>query len=387
MKMHPQPLPGVLVVLVRPPQAAIGGGGRSTLQIALRLKSLNVEVRLVERSPALRAEYGTTVDAKVMNYSRGILGLNYIGGVVGAAIKSRSGFIYAYADYFQDTIVPAVVAAVITRKRLYVNVLDDERRAEDILPFPSLLKNRLRRRPEILPFLEYAMFHGSRRLAVRIGTCLTASRFSAEYAKNVLHARRVLVIGRGVDSQFFEAGQLQQTVDGLYVGRFDVYKRVSMLVKAWKLVVARRPEAKLMLVGESGKEFGPVTQLVKDLGISQNVVFVGHVTSRGELAGLMRASRLFIFPSIKEGFGRAVAEAMAAGVPCVLSDIAPFRELYSDAAVFAEPDDASGFAGAILDLLDDEAKRLECSRRSLVVARKFSWDTVARKVLLAMTSQ
>jgi glycosyltransferase involved in cell wall biosynthesis len=141
----------------------------------------------------------------------------------------------------------------------------------------------------------------------------------------------------------------------------------------------------LLLLGDSGSEFQTVKRLVTDLGLSSSVIFAGFVSDRRMLADKIRSARLFIFPSIKEGFGLVVAEAMAAGLPCILSDISPLREVFGDCAIFVSSDEPSAFAAAILDLLLDRGRQVDYSHRSKLLAEKFSWDEVAERVIAALT--
>jgi glycosyltransferase involved in cell wall biosynthesis len=126
--------------------------------------------------------------------------------------------------------------------------------------------------------------------------------------------------------------------------------------------------------------------MVDDFGLSSNVVFAGYVNDRMVLSDMIRSARVFVFPSVQEGFGLVVAEAMAAGLPCVLSDVEPLREVFGEAALLVRADDPSAFADAILGLLLDEGKRQEYSARSESLARKFSWSEVSKRVLAALST-
>jgi glycosyltransferase involved in cell wall biosynthesis len=380
-------LPHVLVVLIRPqgsPARLTGGGEVSTIQIATHLRELGARVAVLERRPSVLSGSAKALDAYTLSNSRG--SFRDIIGVIRTVRKTGCDSIYAFTDYFNETILPSFVAALVTRKKLYVNVLSEARRAADSKPFISLIKERVQNRTGFRSLLRYAAYHISRRFACRTGTCLVASRYLATYTRDLLHSRRVFVIGRGVEELWFDRTDVDTTYDGVYSGRFDRSKRVSTLIKAWQIVVARKPDSRLLLIGDSGAELPTVRSLVDELGLSSNVTFAGFVGDRRILTERIRSARLFIFPSVKEGFGLVVAEAMAAGLPCVLSDIAPLREVYGGSAVFARPDEPASFASAILDLLFDEDKRQEYSERSKSLAETFSWNVVARNVLRAMTS-
>jgi glycosyltransferase involved in cell wall biosynthesis len=385
-----QARPSVLVVMVRPPSSPeklTGGGEVSTVQIAVHLRGLGVDVYTLERSPSVLFGNARIVKGYTLSNNQGLL--SDIIGVIEMVRKARCDSIYAFTDYVPETIVPSFLAAFITRKKLFVNVLGapgaSGRRTEDAQPFLDLIKDRLRRKPGFRSLLRYAAFQSSRRLGCRMGGCLVATHFVGSYTKSLLRARRTFVVSRGVEKFWFDGTNADKVYDGVYSGRFNRSKRVSTLVRAWQIVVAKKPDAKLLLIGEGGKEFPLVERMVSDSGLSSNVTFAGFVKDRDILAKKIRSAKLFIFPSVKEGFGLVIAEAMAAGLPCILSDIPPLREVFGGSAVFAKADEPSSFADAILDLLFDQRKRLEYTERSKSLAKNFSWDEVAKNVLNALT--
>jgi glycosyltransferase involved in cell wall biosynthesis len=102
------------------------------------------------------------------------------------------------------------------------------------------------------------------------------------------------------------------------------------------------------------------------------------VNERSRIQELVQSSKLFVLPSKNEGFARAVAEAMACGLPCIVSDIPNMRELYGGAAVFVPVGDHTTLAEEIVNLLADAPTRLRMGQSSRAQARKFQWDNVAR---------
>jgi glycosyltransferase involved in cell wall biosynthesis len=381
----------VLVVMIRPPSSpgqVTGGGEVSTIQIALHLRRLGVDMSTIEGFPSVMSGFARELKVYTLAQTRGLL--RTIVGVIEAARLTGCDSIYAYTDYVQETIVPSFIAAVITRKRLFVNVLGapgaSGRRTEDSMRFLAMVKDRVKRKPGFRSLFAYVLFQASRRVGCRTGTCLVATHYVETYTRSLLHSRRTFVVGRGVEGVWFDQPSAPKIFDGVYSGRFDRSKRVSILAKSWRLVVAKKPDAKLLLIGESGEDFPQVARFVRDSGLSSNVIFAGFVKDREALVEKVRSARIFIFPSVKEGFGLVVAEAMAAGLPCILSDIPPLREAFGGSAVLVKPDDPSAFAEAILALLSDDEMRSEYSKRSRSLAKSFSWDEVARGILKAMAS-
>jgi glycosyltransferase involved in cell wall biosynthesis len=144
--------------------------------------------------------------------------------------------------------------------------------------------------------------------------------------------------------------------------------------------VRSKPGAKLLIVGERGEQCR-CERLAVELGISEAVVFRGHVDDPNEVHELLSESRVFVFPSVKEGLPRAVGEAMATGLPCVLSDIPVFKELYSQMVILVPAGKPILFAEAILNLLEDKGKYDEMARRGAEAASERTWETVARRML------
>jgi glycosyltransferase involved in cell wall biosynthesis len=108
------------------------------------------------------------------------------------------------------------------------------------------------------------------------------------------------------------------------------------------------------------------------------VVFVGYLNEPSRIQEFLHSSKLFLLPSTNEGFARAVAEAMACGLPCIISDIPNLREVYGDAAVFVPVGDHMTLAEEIISLLADEQKRAKIGQSSRARAKEFQWDKVAR---------
>jgi glycosyltransferase involved in cell wall biosynthesis len=354
------------------------------VQTAIGLRELGARVCMVEGAPSILFGSARVLEAYTLGGNRRFLSDAI--GILRMVRKTKSDSIYAFSDFFPETIVPCLLAAIVARKRLFVNVTSTAYSADDGRRLLGLIRDRVTKGPEIRPVLAFAAFHASRRLAFKIGTCLVTNHFMDSYAKSRLHARRSIVMGAGVENFWHEKTDVERSFDGVYSGRFDPSKRVPILIRAWQIVVNKKPDARLLLIGESGTDLPLVKRLVADFGLSSNVVFAGFIDDRRVLADKVRSAKVFVFPSVHEGFGLVVAEAMAAGLPCVLSDIEPLREVFGKAALLVRADDPSAFADAILGLLLDEKKRLNYTALSESLAQSFSWSAVAKKVLAALST-
>ncbi len=110
----------------------------------------------------------------------------------------------------------------------------------------------------------------------------------------------------------------------------------------------------------------------------QGVRTVGHV-DRARLVRIFQAASLFVYPSFYEGFGFPPAEAMACGIPVVVSNVSSLPEVVGDAGLQVDPGDAEALAMAIRKILDSPERRQELRGRGLERAARFRWDRAARE--------
>jgi len=140
------------------------------------------------------------------------------------------------------------------------------------------------------------------------------------------------------------------------------------------------PEIKLVFTGDATPQ---LEQLARALGVGQRVAFAGRV-SEPELAKLYRGARALAFPSLYEGFGLPVVEAMACGTPVMTSNISVLPETAGGAALLVDPHSVDEIAQGIELLLSDADLRAELIEKGLQRAKDFSWDKVAAVVAEAL---
>ena len=162
----------------------------------------------------------------------------------------------------------------------------------------------------------------------------------------------------------------------LFVGTIQPRKNLLTLLRA----IRQLPDSvdwPLYVVGARGWKESPIFQAVQELGIGQRVVFVGYVPPE-ELRYWYSAATLFVYPSLYEGFGLPVLEAMACGTPVVTSDRSSLPEVAGEAAMLVDPTDAGALAAAIAELAADEHRRAMLAQAGQVRARTFTWERTAR---------
>jgi glycosyltransferase involved in cell wall biosynthesis len=170
----------------------------------------------------------------------------------------------------------------------------------------------------------------------------------------------------------------------LFVGTFEPRKNLPTLLRA---LAQTPPEIKLVIVGAAGwgSGDGEPAHLARQLNLQTRVHFAGRV-SDAELDALYRAARLFVFPSLSEGFGLPVLEAMARGTPVICSDAGSLPEIVGDAAVRASPFDVDAWRASLARLWANPTERATLAQRGLARVQQFSWHTAARETLLVYKS-
>ena len=164
----------------------------------------------------------------------------------------------------------------------------------------------------------------------------------------------------------------------LAVSTLQPRKNYARLIQA----LARLPdrEVRLVIAGGKGWLFEAIFAEVERLGLGGRVVFPGFVAD-GDLPALYSAARLLAYPSLYEGFGLPMLEAMACGTPVVASTASCLPEVAGGAALLASPTDVDELAAALDRALTDEALRLDLVARGHSRAGEFTWDRSARQLL------
>jgi glycosyltransferase involved in cell wall biosynthesis len=168
----------------------------------------------------------------------------------------------------------------------------------------------------------------------------------------------------------------------LTVGSIEPRKNLPRLLTAihqLRQVPATR-EIRLVHVGPSGWLADDVHRLVRDLGLESAVTFVGYVPEHA-LPLVYGLARVMAYPSLFEGFGLPIVEAMASGCPVVTSSVSSMPEVAGNAALLVDPMDVDGIAEAVGRLWVDEARRRECQSAGHARAAQFTLDRMARDTL------
>jgi len=236
-------------------------------------------------------------------------------------------------------------------------------------------------------FLKALAFFAIVRMLRKSDACIAVSNFTARTLVQLgIASGKIVVSGNGVDLEFiqkFKAGRKKW--DAVFVGRVAKEKGVFDILEAWREVVLEKGSARLLVVG-SGPDLQGVRAVVDESGLLDNVVVRGRVGD-AEMYALMKAGRVFVFPSRFEGWGLAVAEALACGLPVVCYDIPALREVFGECkSVFLVPlGDVKKLSATIMGILKMEKRDYsELAELSKDYAGRFGWQEVALKDLQAI---
>lgn len=164
----------------------------------------------------------------------------------------------------------------------------------------------------------------------------------------------------------------------LHVGTLQPRKNLVRLIEAAAALRAHRPGLELVLAGRPGWKAGPILARARE---QQGFVRTLDYVPQADLAGLYSGAQAFVFPSLYEGFGFPVLEAMACGTPVVCSNTSSLPEVVGEAALMVAPTDTQALAAAVGRVLDDPSLRAALVAKGLAQAQRFSWARAAAETM------
>jgi glycosyltransferase involved in cell wall biosynthesis len=197
---------------------------------------------------------------------------------------------------------------------------------------------------------------------------------------------RLCIIPAGADARFLhplgdsEEKESPEPPFVLAVATEEPRKNLPRLIEAMAVLESKRWDGRLVIAGGRGLDSPGIDEAVSRLGLAHRVTRLGYVRS-DELPALYRRARAVVLPSVWEGFGLPLLEAMASGTPVVASDIPVHREVAGEAAIFVAGEDASSIAEGIETVWCDEAVRRRLVEAGRARVDRFSWERSARKAV------
>ena len=216
----------------------------------------------------------------------------------------------------------------------------------------------------------------ARRAAERSDAIIAVSRFTASQVEQLLSipAARIRVVPHGVRIPAGPAAIRENSV--LFVGAIQRRKNVARLVKAFE----RMPRSWRLALAGATEGFGAAQELqvVKESPRRADIDVFGYVPP-ADLEALYQRARIFAFPSLEEGFGIPVLEAMAHQIPVVASNRSALPEVVGNAALLVDPEDVDELGAALELLATDDSLREDLARRGLDRARQFTWESAVER--------
>ncbi|MCK4891106.1 MAG: glycosyltransferase family 4 protein [Candidatus Pacebacteria bacterium] len=214
---------------------------------------------------------------------------------------------------------------------------------------------------------------------------------------------KISVIYHGTKIVNYESGIMnygKKSFNILFIGRLEGRKNLINLVKAFGLFVKsyKLPQIrtnalqgkqatsyKLILVGKRGFGFAEIKKAIQKSSHKDNIVLKGYI-SEEEKEELYKKADLFVLPSLYEGFGLPILEAMSYGVPIICSDASSLPEIAGDAALLIDPDNIEEIAEAINKVFRDDDLKKKMIKTGFENVRRFSWEKCARETIKKVKS-
>lgn len=213
---------------------------------------------------------------------------------------------------------------------------------------------------------------------------ITISNFSKQdiIQKYGVNKEKITVACPGFDEEVFKKTGKTQDNYIIYIGTIQPRKNLVRLIEA----VSRIENLKLLIVGKTigegrgGWKYQEILETPKKLGVEDRVKFLGFVPTE-DLPDLLSGSLAFVLPSLWEGFGIPVLEAMACGVPVIVSNVSSLPEVVGKAGLLIDPYSVDQIEQVMRTIVLDKKLRQKYSKAGLLRAQKFSWSKMAKVVL------
>ena len=224
---------------------------------------------------------------------------------------------------------------------------------------------------------------------------VTVSEFSKQEMMRFYHvpSEKISVVPNGVDLKRFHPENDKEVIEKvkekykvsgeyfLYLGTLEPRKNLVRLILAY--AEARKENADfpmLVLAGGKGWMYDEIFQTVERLNLQHTVNFPGYIADE-DVAALLSGAKAFVFPSLYEGFGMPVIEAMACGVPVLTSNGSALKEIAEGAALLVDETSIEEMKKALLQLYQDEKLQQELVEKGMKRAKEYSWEYAGKRLI------
>jgi glycosyltransferase involved in cell wall biosynthesis len=367
----------------------IRGDERGFFEKAKEFRHLGVRLEVLERDPSFQDGAGEQAYTSLKLTGCRIPPANpfelfvlTLFVIVIALLKKRLFHPLAIYSYNQDVenVFPGFLLGFLTGSPLVV--IHHQIDPSSVETFGRSFRNKRKAGYGLLSAIWRSISPAANRFALkRASIHIALSEAAKDDAEKTLGTITCVVVGNGIDGEKFRLLPIPKLYDAAFLGRIAPQKGIDILLKAWCSVVTVIPDARLVLIGGGDESnLQKYRAMMSDLGIEKNVWMAGFQPDE-KVVELLNSSKLFVFPSRKEGFAQAVSQAMACGMCCVLSDIPALREYYGRSAVLVPAEDSTRLADAIIELLSNEKRQEELRKNARETVIGLSWNDTARREL------
>lgn len=229
----------------------------------------------------------------------------------------------------------------------------------------------------------------------RADKVITISENSKREIIEFLHVKdsKIEIVYPGIDRETYTRNHTQEAMRRirekyqlpstfiLYLGTLEPRKNIGKIIDAYaQLKTQMDKHIYLVIAGKKGWMYDEIFHKVENYGLKDDVIFTGYVEEKDKPL-IYKMSKLFVFPSLYEGFGMPVLEAMAAGVPVITSNTSSLPEVAGDAGILVDPEDVVGLSDAMKKTLEDDTLRSQMIEKGFKQSLKFSWEKSAKKLI------
>jgi len=218
----------------------------------------------------------------------------------------------------------------------------------------------------------------------RYSKIISVSNFTKKnLVRKGINEKNIVVIPNGVDLSKFGKVKAKKFLKPTIccISRLTPQKKVDDLVRAVALIRKEIPSIRCKIIGK-GSELDRLKKLANGLKVKDNIEFIGFVAKSEDVIKVLKSSHIFCLPSVLEGFGMVVIEAMAAGVPYVCSDIEALKEVTSNGkgGLLFKAEDYVELAAKIVKLIEDKKLYEQKVKEAPSFVKKYDWNLITKEI-------
>ncbi len=198
------------------------------------------------------------------------------------------------------------------------------------------------------------------------------------------NSEKIIINTPGIDVNYLsniEFDKNTPSFNATFLGRINPTKGIYDLIKIWEIVVGKFPQARLAIIGAGNMQItSKLNRLIIDSELTNNISILGFIES-DDAFKIIKKSNMFLFPSHEEGFGIAIAEAMALRVPVIGWHLGVYDEVYRDTIFKIPIGDINSFAKKVIDLLSDHDAIKQMTNKGFDFIKKYDWDNITENYL------